>query len=368
MKPHSRKRNRRRKSTKKAGVKSKTFPYFCRFYAMMGKSVFFCGIEGCKVMRSKILAILWSCFFCLAVHNSCVSSDNSDIAKELESMEHGIPMPYHKALDKKVTQLAKKQLPETFKVHESFIDSMLLVHNMPTELKYLPYALSGMKAGYQWQDRCGYWALPSLVGMHYGLRVDGYRDERLSVEASTVAALAYLDDLYKKYNDWWYSILAYTNSPTSLSHATIHYGSEPALWDFYEQQMMPDTEVIADFIACVYLGDQNKLSFTAKAVEPSVIKMVEPKKEVKPVESVETQQVTVSNMSGSTTNTGTVDEQAPKKQAPSTASETLKYKVRRGDTLTKIASKHHVTVKNLMKWNNLKNDRIREGQTLIIKK
>ena len=45
----------------------------------------------------------------------------------------------------------------------------------------------------------------------------------------------------------------------------------------------------------------------------------------------------------------------------------IKYTVKKGDTLTKIASKHHVSVANLKKWNKLKSDMIREGQKLIIK-
>ena len=45
-----------------------------------------------------------------------------------------------------------------------------------------------------------------------------------------------------------------------------------------------------------------------------------------------------------------------------------KYKIKKGDTLTKIANKYHVSVANLKKWNNLKSDKIQIGQTLIIKK
>ena len=202
-------------------------------------------------MKFKALLILWSFFFCLAANNCCVSSGSDEMAKELKSMEKDIPLPYHDALDKTMEQLADKNLPETFTKYQAFVDTALVQRGMPLELRFLPYALSGMKADYQNGDRCGYWALPSLVGMHYGLQIDESHDERLSVEASTLAALNYLNDLHNKYNDWWYSILAYANSPTSLSHALIHQGGEPELWDFYEQDLMPDTDVIPDFIACV---------------------------------------------------------------------------------------------------------------------
>jgi membrane-bound lytic murein transglycosylase D len=42
------------------------------------------------------------------------------------------------------------------------------------------------------------------------------------------------------------------------------------------------------------------------------------------------------------------------------------YQVRRGDTLSKIASQHGVSVADLKKWNGLKNSRIKAGQQLVI--
>ena len=185
--------------------------------------------------------------------------------------------------------------------------------------------------------------------MHYGLAVNESRDERWSVEASTLVALDYLNDLHDKYNDWWHSILAFANSPTSLSHALIHHGDEPALWDFYEQDLMPDIKVIPDFIACVYLGSQGQLKFSAKDTEPSVDK---PKKvsAPEPIEGPDKKNIT-----------------EPKK-VPSPSSVTTKHKVKKGDTLSGIAAKYHVSVANLKKWNNLKSDKIQIGQTLIIKK
>ena len=309
-------------------------------------------------MKFKALFILWSCIFCLAANNCCVSSGSDGLARELKSLEKDIPLPYHDALDKTVKQLSGKSLPMTFTKYEAFVDTALVQRGMPMELRYLPYALSGMRANFSYGDRRGYWALPSLVAMHYGLAVDESRDERWSVEASTLAALDYLNDLHDKYNDWWLSILAFANSPTSLSHALIHHGDEPALWDFYEKDLMPDIKVIPDFIACVYLGSQGQLKFSAKDTEPSVDK---PKKvsAPEPVEEPTTKVVEPTETPKQTT-----------KLNPTTnsGSQTTKHKVKKGDTLSGIAAKYHVSVANLKKWNNLKSDKIQIGQTLIIKK
>ena len=292
-------------------------------------------------MNFKALVVVLSLSFCLTANNCCVSSDANAISKELKTMEKDIPLPYHEALEKKMKQLADKNLPKTFSKYEAFIDSALLQRNMPLELKYLPYALSGMKADYRVGDRCGYWALPTLVGMHYGLSIDGKQDERLSVKIATLAALDYLNDLHKKYNDWWYSILAYANSPTSLSHALIHYGAEPELWDFYEQHLMPNTNVIADFIACVYLGNEGRLKSGTNTATSSETKVAEP------VEALTEQNI----------------------EDPSTSSDTpvKQHIIKKGETLSGIAVKNHVTVEELMEWNHLESDKILEGNTLIIK-
>ncbi len=55
----------------------------------------------------------------------------------------------------------------------------------------------------------------------------------------------------------------------------------------------------------------------------------------------------------------------PKEQAKPKAKDT-KYKVRKGDTLTRIANQHGVTVDALRKANGLKGDNLREGQSLTI--
>ena len=46
--------------------------------------------------------------------------------------------------------------------------------------------------------------------------------------------------------------------------------------------------------------------------------------------------------------------------------ERILYRVQNGDYLGKIASKYRVSVKQIMKWNNLKSNNIRVGQRLVI--
>ena len=313
-------------------------------------------------MKVKLLKLLWLFVFCLAVNNCCVSSDNDKIANRLKKLENSIPLPYHEQLAKTVQTYSSKPLPDAFVLSESFLDSALVQRGMPQEIKYLPLALSGMRTDYANGDRCGVWALPSLVAMHYYLTVDDRRDERFAIRTSTNAALDYLNDLHKQYNDWWYAILAYTNSPNALHHALDRNGKDIQLWDFDERRLMPNTRIIGDFIACIYAYE---------GVERPTVKnthIVEPVERPKSsTNQTAASAKTPSNKTVEPVETPTQKPSTPKKDS-SKSSGTQKYKVKKGDTLSRIASKYHVSVKDLKRWNNLKNDKIREGQTLIIKK
>ncbi len=297
-------------------------------------------------MKIKVLFIVWISFSCLMMHSGCVSSVNDSLNRKLKGVEKTIPLPYHDTLAAKVRTLEQKRLPISAGTYDDLIESELLQRGMPIELKYLPYALSGFRPTYRKGDRCGYWALPSLVAMHYGLNIEPHRDERLSVEASTRAALDYLQDLHQQYGDWWMGILAFANSPNSMSQAMVRAKNTPQLWDYYEQHLLPDTEVIPDFISCVYLGNRNKLNFNLKDNELP--------------DTDEHKEETVAQASATSNRDG--------EASASANPDSNTHLIKKGDNLTKIAAKYHVSINELMEWNHLENDKIIEGRTLIIKK
>lgn len=285
--------------------------------------------------------------FCMTANYCCVSSDANSISKELETMEKGIPLPYHHVLIERVNQYEKKALPELFTSLDTLFEKELQKRGIPLELKYLPISLTEMNPNFQKGDRCGLWALPTLVGLHYGLIINESQDERFSVEASTRAALDYLSDLYQKYNDWWYSILAFSNSPNSVQHAISHCNTQPQLWDFYDQKLIPDTKVISDLIACVYVYHDNEPTTLTHVASTNVKKAI-----IK-----ETPKTTIE------------ENQAQTNQQLEEQNENIeKHMVKKGETLSHIAQKHHVDVKSLMEWNHLESDLILDGQELIIKK
>ena len=363
-------------------------------------------------MNFKTLVIVLSLVFCLTANNRCVSSGANAISKELKTMEKDVPLPYHEDLLDFVERYRNRALPETFIKYESFIEAELRQRGIPVEMKYLPISLSEMRLDYQEEGRCGVWALPALVAMHYGLTVDEKHDERFSVEASTKAALDYLSELQQKYNDWWYTILAFSNSPNSLQRALAENDNTLKLWDFYEKQLVPHPEVICNYIACMFayhdhvaeaqpneedsviafsqpisvqlLAQETQLSVEQIKASNLVFRsdvfvplegygLVLPQRFVKDFPTMEqklyeeTAQATpiIEEQKVETS----VVKNEPSKKAPVAKKETIiKHKVKKGETLTRIAKIHNVTITELVEWNHLESDLILEGQNLIIKK
>lgn len=96
----------------------------------------------------------------------------------------------------------------------------LEARKMPTELALLPFiesafnpqAVSTAKAAGMWQF------IPS-TGRDYALRQNTFRDDRRDVQASTRAALDYLQKLYAMFNDWHLALAAYNWGEGSVARA-----------------------------------------------------------------------------------------------------------------------------------------------------
>lgn len=310
-------------------------------------------------MKFKKIAILLTGIFCFFASHCCVSSDVQGLAKKLKAMEKTLPLPYHESLSAHVNNCSSKPIPCHFESYSAFMETELQKRSMPLELKYLPFALSQMNPNFTKGDRRGYWSLPTVVALRYGLSIDAQNDERLDLQPSTRAALDYLSELNAKYNNWWLSILAFANSPNALHHALMRSDDIPELWDFDDGILLPNTNVIGDLIAYIYLDNQAELRFT-QPIQKNVAPSVTEPKTVSQSQSSEMPKQTV-------TKQDTTPKTTPKNTTKPKQNVTY-YTVKKGDTLTKIANKYHVTVNDLKKWNKLKNDRIDVGQKLTIKK
>jgi membrane-bound lytic murein transglycosylase D len=134
------------------------------------------------------------------------------------------------------------------------IEKELWQYNLPSELKYLPVAVSDLDPVKVGADGgSGLWELQYITARRYGLNVNSYVDERRDIRKSTAVAIRYITDLHKQYNNWALTLLAFVSSPSDVNAAMGRADSEKEFWKIYSKLDDPGKQEFADFIAVAYL-------------------------------------------------------------------------------------------------------------------
>lgn len=149
------------------------------------------------------------------------------------------------------------------------------------------------------------------------------------------------DSLGKIANKYGVSVSALKNT-NNLRRSTIHPG---------QRLVVP----VASYSGTVTLADARPTSvqYGARSIRPI---------EIPPTLAVNTEPTPVVRTSETTTSTR--KKTTPAKSTPS--GNRITYKVRRGDTLGKIARKYGTSVSKIKSWNNLRGNTIKTGQRLTI--
>ncbi len=85
----------------------------------------------------------------------------------------------------------------------------------------------------------GLWQFMAPTARLYGLRVDGWLDERLDPEKSTVAAANYLRDLYTQFGSWDLAQAAYNAGDAKVQQAIDRTGSRD-FWTLHRSPLLLD--------------------------------------------------------------------------------------------------------------------------------
>ncbi len=263
---------------------------------------------------------------------------------------------------------------------------------MPRDLVYLSMIESGYNANaYSHADAAGLWQFIPSTGRLYGLQVDWWVDERRDPVKSTKASLDFLQDLHKMFDgDWHLAWAGYNTGPGRVRRARIKYDKQ-TFWELSEgRHLAAETRnYVPSIIAAAIIGHhperygftdidyQEPLEFETVHVDGSV--ELEVLARCAGLTVKELQALNPALRRWATPDRG-VDLNLPTGKGQTFVAALakvpqdqrisfLRHKVKRGETLSGIASRYGVSTSDIVTANRLKNaDRIYVGMSLVIPK
>lgn len=270
-------------------------------------------------------------------------------------------------------------------LYRPIVGDILAEMELPPELICVALIESGfsMKAVSR-AKAVGPWQFIRGTAKLYGLRNNWWYDERQDIVAATYAAGNYLKDLYSLWNDWFLALAAYNCGEYRVARAVASARST----NFWHLRLPKQTErYVPKFLAALYiLRDPEKYDIKIPDVEPvefdhvsisdatdlSVIARcadttVKTLKDLNPAclrwTTPPNTEIHVKVPAGS-------GERCQANLTTIPASERVtwrQHKVRKGETLSMIASKYGTTVSSLKNLNGIRNSHmIREGTSLVV--
>ena len=342
------------------------------------------------------------------------SNFNSDTIKNrLERLNTRTPIELYftPSVEKTIKRYLKTRLEfykkniDRINYYLPLFEEQLQNQKIPVEIKYLPIIESRLEPNAVSKvGATGLWQFMFYTALENGLTMNSYVDERMDPFKSTQAAAAYLNKLYKIHNDWNLVLASYNAGPRTISRAKKKSGGYTNYWNMRPFLPSETANYIPSFIATMYILEfanehginiyekekatlntekiriKDKIAFehissffdyskdSINSLNPSYIHGIVPannKHELRlPIELVDRFIMQEEDFYAF------AKSEFDKREKPLpdlySIDSKLVYKVKYGEFLGKIARKFGVKVSDIKRWNNLKNDNIRENQKLII--
>lgn len=340
----------------------------------------------------------------------------TEVLKErLKELDARTPfkVEYNESLESVIKQYLKNRrrgLERLFGLSEYYFplfEQELDKHNLPLELKYLAIVESALNPKAKSRvGATGLWQFMYPTGKMFGLNVNSYVDERSDPFLATEAACKYLKSLNNSFNDWDLALAAYNSGPGNVSKAIRRSGGQTNYWKLRRYLPRETAGYVPAFLATMYIFeyaeehgfkrqaaripfvatdtikvkqqitldqvakltklDKEELEFLNPAYKLGIIPAVKDKEYVLrlPLTAVGT---FVNNEAAIYT---IVEEELEKnkEKLPKLYEqpERIRYRVKRGDYLGRIAERYGVGVSQIKRWNGMRSSRLRVGQNLII--
>jgi len=290
-----------------------------------------------------------------------------------------------------------------FPMFEQYLDR----YNIPLEMKYLAIVESTLNpTAKSYVGATGLWQFMYTTGLQYNLKVSSYVDERQNPVKATEAACKYLSDLYKIFQDWDLVLAAYNSGPGNVLKAIKRSGGYKNYWNIRRYLPTETANYVPAFYATMYLFEYQKqhnlisekplirhfetdtirvkqlVNFEQIAEKTKInfelIKFLNPSYKLEMIPFIKGKNYALrlpkKNMLRFLNNEKAIYELANKEAASREKplpkyfelGKRIRYKVRSGDYLGKIANRFGVRISDLKKWNRLKSSKLKIGQRLTV--
>lgn len=334
----------------------------------------------------------------------------------LEAIGSAIPISYNEVVRKYIISYTtrNKALMSRILGRSSYyfpiFEAELDAQGLPLELRMLPVIESSLvPTARSPKGASGLWQFMYGTGKGYGLEVSSFIDQRFDPVLSTKAACRYLRHLYNMYGDWNLALAAYNCGPGNVNKALRKTDGKGGFWDIYPYLPKETRGYLPAFIAATYAYHYHNQHNIAPCEAPvpletdtvhirrimhfdqisstigtpkEVLKALNPqfKQEIVPaVRGREYDMVLPMSELGKFLDHEAeimgkdtiylAEYMSPRKngEMPTFVIDSKIHKVKSGENLSIIARKYGVTVKQICKWNNIKDaSKIRVGQKLEI--
>ena len=282
-------------------------------------------------------------------------------------------------------------------------------HDIPLEMKYLSIVESALNPKARSRvGATGLWQFMYGTGKEMKLNINSYVDERSDPIKSTIAACNYLNRLYRIYNDWDLALAAYNSGPGNVNKAIRRSGGHKNYWNIRRNLPRETAGYVPAFQATMYIFEyaaehglktrkaernyfetdtihvKSLITFDQiselTGINKEELKILNPSYKLDVIPFVEGQQhalrLPVYRMGKFVANEEAiyahVEEELKSKESilaeinKQAEQNSIRYKVREGDFLGKIAERHGVRVSQIKQWNDLRSNNLRIGQRLTI--
>lgn len=280
-------------------------------------------------------------------------------------------------------------------------------HNIPLEIKYLAIVESALNPRAKSRvGATGLWQFMYGTGKMYGLNVSSYVDERSDPILSTKAACQYLSKLYDIFGDWDLALAAYNSGPGNVNKAIRRSGGYKNYWNIRRNLPRETAGYVPAFLATMYLfeyAEEHGL-YPEKAIRPyfetdtvavkamiafdqiaksidvsaEELELLNPAYKLNVIPKIDGKNYVLrlpKRAIGAFVNNESeiyalAAEEFTLKERPLPqlveAPARVRYRVKSGDYLGKIAERYGVRISQIKQWNGLRSNNLRIGQRLTI--